>query len=567
MAYQPPGYQTWLRLTGLPLHLWNDDGIKRATARIGIVKHIRPYGIEGGQMKHITVYMATKHPREISKTLDVRVGSHTRTVQVKLLGWRLATYGHFPPPDPNQPTQLPQPGQYEYQWQDQMHKPATNTPSGSGVSNAHNYVPTNEWGTTIKKDGAKKGGVSMLGRSRPKQVWIKKRGVVRPRETQIWVQKRGDQAKQQWTPKDGVKLLGKVSKLKSQMVTTQGLHNKRVTAARKITIKAGSSVTCTLEVQGGENVRRKLTLQPVTDITDTPGQLILKCLTLFKKNCTSKVRSERKIGKRTQEQSTRPRIEYKASSYEVQSLSDGIANSERKYNSWSVIGDRVFGQGNTMTVTLSRAGMVFPTILKFQIGEGPLNLAAKTDLLTMIPYANSPANPSPDLIAGPPPGFEDGPKYRVIEEAYEGPPGFENGPNFQAQQEGQILNQGLIEEHELPVIQQAPSTPVNQKITGAIRKSPRLQAKTRGPYISAIEKAKMVKGYQPEKEGKQKRGFKLAKPPAKPNLNYMETLNPLSEIQAHLVIDAAGIEMKEDLSENISKVAKDQPLGEGPEGV
>lgn len=102
MSYHPLGYDTWIRLTGLPLQLWEDDEIKRVTERIGTVKYIRPYGIQGQQYEHITLYMSTRHPRKITKPLRVWEGDFAKSVKVQLLGWRTEQQGYFPLPNPEE---------------------------------------------------------------------------------------------------------------------------------------------------------------------------------------------------------------------------------------------------------------------------------------------------------------------------------------------------------------------------------------------------------------------------------------------------------------------------------
>ena len=41
-----------------------------------------------------------------------------------------------------------------------------------------------------------------------------------------------------------------------------------------------------------------------------------------------------------------------------------------------------------------------------------------------------------------------------------------------------------------------------------------------------------------------------------PQLDYLKTLNPLSQIQAHLVVANAGIECEKELEEQIDKIVQ-----------
>lgn len=71
MQYHPPRYEAWVRLVGTPLHMWNSEGIHRITTRMGTVKGTMPYGLHARQLEHSIVHMATKHPRNIPKWLNI----------------------------------------------------------------------------------------------------------------------------------------------------------------------------------------------------------------------------------------------------------------------------------------------------------------------------------------------------------------------------------------------------------------------------------------------------------------------------------------------------------------
>lgn len=54
MAFQPPGYEAWVKLLGVPLHLWNSEGLKRITTKLGVIKCTLPHGQDTAQLEHIT---------------------------------------------------------------------------------------------------------------------------------------------------------------------------------------------------------------------------------------------------------------------------------------------------------------------------------------------------------------------------------------------------------------------------------------------------------------------------------------------------------------------------------
>lgn len=160
--------------------------------------------------------------------------------------------------------------------------------------------------------------------------------------------------------------------------------------------------------------------------------------------------------------------------------------------------------------------------------------------------------------------IEDGPIEQPQPDGPEFPPGFEDGPNEQQQTDGPELPPGFEEICETvngPPKTLRPQKKVNKPTTEA-RRSPRIKRKMEGPYIPILERALMVKGYaatQPKKKSNNK-----AKATDKPSRTYAQTTEPLTEIQAELVIAAAGIEMDEPLQEQVNKeVRRQEAMGEG----
>lgn len=116
---------------------------------------------------------------------------------------------------------------------------------------------------------------------------------------------------------------------------------------------------------------------------------------------------------------------------------------------------------------------------------------------------------------------------------------------------------GLSEEFDQPPgfeLHEAQShSPVRQMHSiSEARRSPRIKRKMDGPYVPMIERAQRVLGY--DAQPKKKKNAK-PKPPAKPSRTYMQNKDPLSEIQANLVVAAAGIELEETLQDKVVKTA------------
>lgn len=132
---------------------------------------------------------------------------------------------------------------------------------------------------------------------------------------------------------------------------------------------------------------------------------------------------------------------------------------------------------------------------------------------------------------------QEGPLGVDMEYAYgSDPPTQEAPPGFEGEQA-----QGPV-----PAAEQAygPDPP-------EVRRSPRIKRKMNGPYVPIIERAQRVLGYE-EAEPRKKKSVK-AKGADKNNSNYTHTLSPLTEIQAELIVAAAGVELDESLQVKVNK--------------
>ena len=80
MQYHPLRYEAWVRLIGVPLHMWNTEGINRLAVKLGTIQGIQPYGPCARQTEYITIYIVTKHPRHIPKFLKAKEGEDRKSV-------------------------------------------------------------------------------------------------------------------------------------------------------------------------------------------------------------------------------------------------------------------------------------------------------------------------------------------------------------------------------------------------------------------------------------------------------------------------------------------------------
>lgn len=87
-----------------PMHMFNTDQLNRLTTRLGMIRHVMPFGLQVRQMEHITVNVGTNHQRRIPKWLRVEEGEFEGRIHVKLLAWRVEQLGFFLlTPDANPP--------------------------------------------------------------------------------------------------------------------------------------------------------------------------------------------------------------------------------------------------------------------------------------------------------------------------------------------------------------------------------------------------------------------------------------------------------------------------------
>ncbi|KAF3341859.1 hypothetical protein FCM35_KLT00497 [Carex littledalei] len=172
MHHRPSRYESWIRLIGVPLHMWHTEGIHRLATRLGTVRTIMPYGLPARQLQHITVQLATGHPRTIPKFLRAKMGEYEKIIQVKLLAWRLDQPTDFPPPpDMTQGRQqIPrQPLQPHHHAQPPRHHPPPSpnihpySGESSAESNDHPWAASRPVATQVN-----------LAHRKPKGIWVPK---------------------------------------------------------------------------------------------------------------------------------------------------------------------------------------------------------------------------------------------------------------------------------------------------------------------------------------------------------------------------------------------------------
>lgn len=84
-----------------------------------------------------------------------------------------------------------------------------------------------------------------------------------------------------------------------------------------------------------------------------------------------------------------------------------------------------------------------------------------------------------------------------------------------------------------------------------IRRSPRLKDKRDGPYVTMLDRARAVQGYD---EIKSKQRKEVSVKPQKPKPDYLASMEPLSKSQAEAVVYTAGIECYDELQQKIEVV-------------
>lgn len=185
--YDPPPFQAWVKLRGLPYAAWNDPDIRKVGIQLGKVTGIQPYGRQVGHFRYITVRIACEHPETIPKFAKYHEGVRSARVRVTLLHWRPFQEGPYPLPEvgwDNEPPQPPvqpqpppqppqQPNQPNDQHDDQQGANQSGTTEGdpnSSSSNASNSV-------------------NMVRREMKKLKWVCK---IKPKFRQEWLQKKKD---------------------------------------------------------------------------------------------------------------------------------------------------------------------------------------------------------------------------------------------------------------------------------------------------------------------------------------------------------------------------------------
>lgn len=85
MVYNPLLFQAWLRLTNLPFHAWNMEGIKKVTTELGRLTAFLPYSRQAGHFRHITVRVNCRDPQEIPRFVRYSEDDHQCRVRVDIL--------------------------------------------------------------------------------------------------------------------------------------------------------------------------------------------------------------------------------------------------------------------------------------------------------------------------------------------------------------------------------------------------------------------------------------------------------------------------------------------------
>lgn len=99
-VYDPPPFQAWIRLVGLPYNAWNNDSLRKVTTGLGTITAILPYGRQACHFRHITLRLACENPGGISRYAKYHEGGRARRVRITLLQWRERQAGPYPL-DPN----------------------------------------------------------------------------------------------------------------------------------------------------------------------------------------------------------------------------------------------------------------------------------------------------------------------------------------------------------------------------------------------------------------------------------------------------------------------------------
>lgn len=491
MQYHPPRYDAWVRFVGVPLQMWNSEGINRLTARLGTVQSIMPYGLQARQLEHITVHLSTKHPRHIPKYLKVKMGDFDKRVRVKLLTWRADHPANFPPPpdatERRQPVRRTQPRQQRVQ------PSATNRPYSSSSSDGSNAHP---WAAQSYSTGTETEQVR-LNKHKMKGIWVSKPKVdplvvpaveIKPTKSPLDKGKRPmymlvNQSVQS-TKEKVDRLIQVMNQPDKEPVRVCSMEKNMQIVTQKVTV-LGSTVTLRM----GSVMATIILIGP--EVIPFRRMLGINWLRSNQTFWETTVTKSAGLAVGVQEQRT----------FTVGRINEKVTDG-KDGNSWT------------------------PHIVKGKISS-----------LQALQCTAQPSLQSPTV---------------VIEE--------EQDLNLQMEEH---LQQGpTSEEDEIDHPQGfgkagSEAHSPDQAPTSENRRSPRIKRKMDGPYVPMIERAQKVLGYEVV-QTKKKKNTK-PKPAAPPNITYMQSKEPLTEIQASLVIAAAGVEMEETLEEQVIKAAMTSP--------
>lgn len=492
--YNPPRYETWVRLIDVPLHMWNDEEITRLTVKLGTIKSIMAYGLNVRQLEHITIHMATRHPRHIPKWLRVRMGDYGKRVRVKLLAWSEEPAPAFPPP-PSQPEQRQQPARRPQQQHRRPPSPNIHSYSGesSADSNAHPWAHSG--GHYISQ--------ANLMKHKAKKIWIPKpngmnmkpsnKGKAKIGEPAEVLRHEGKENRGEGNMHEPLRLLSryddnnttarKIAKLVQVMLQPNNdekelrptmensLMKKKTQAA---TPKVSRDMAITVHI--GSVVAARLLMQP--EFTSLARLFDIKCFGSTLPNGGPYNSSNRGLEFKVQKKAV--------SVLNVEGM-EGTETQDRMDNSW------IEGNGIISNFFLSQA-----------------------------------AGPSA------PPGFETDPASTgfEIDQAHSG-------------NEADLASAGL------EIEQDHSGNEANQAQPFEARRSPRIKRKLNGPYIPMLKRAQKVLGYE-ETQPTKKKSTK-AKAAGKAKAEYTHKLDPLSETHAELVLAAAGVEMEENIKTLVLK--------------
>lgn len=532
--------------------MWNTEGINRLAVKLGTIQGIQPYRPCARQTEYITIYILTKHPRHIPKFLKAKEGDHDKSIKVKVLAWRLEEPTNFPPPPPppRRRQQVSRPQQQQPQTQ---RPPSPNIHSYSGESSVEsNYHP---WARSRPISGQ----ANMINR-KPAGIWVPKvkampvqpRGKLKTfneKETvQIWTKK--DQRKQhrEEVQKQIAKLLHTMRQPEvhtGRMEITPARKKRAIVpqhSTQKVTIQMGFTVNIFM---GSVVAARVAIFKPQTT------SLAYQMFTYIKWDQTALSRST-VVGK-AWGNSPKVKVQGQIEIMRMLEAADKMVNDQNKVgaNSWQ----HQKGKGNSCY--LQRNLFAGQTGLAI---EGPQEdfTNTSTDLTVMDPNDIGSPNREEHTIS---PGFEE-PFSASTDDGPELPPGFDHFIPTPNEERPSTLEEGPPEEnynntqsqngalHRGGKPRPPLSTPRNTQSVD-IRRSPRIKTKMDGQYIPMMERAKKVLGYEVQAIAKKKKN--KAKGADKPGRAYAETLDPLSEVQAELVVSATGIEMDETLEEKVHR--------------